>query len=67
MPGYVAIGAVVMLFVLVALFGVVILVKVFKVKHPVAPLELPTVNRLNFKAYEYPTMKNELTLPEVAS
>ena len=62
-PGYVAIGAFVVLLVLV----VVILVKVFKVKQPVTPLKPPKVNRLNFNAYEYPTMKNELTLPEVAS
>jgi hypothetical protein len=61
-PGYVAIGAFVVLLVLVALFGAVILVKVFKVKKPPEP---PKVNRLNFSAYEYPTMKNEFTLPEV--
>ena len=62
-PGYVAMGVVVVLLVLVALFGVVILVKVFKVKQP--PLRPPKVNHPNFSAYEYPTMKNEFALPEV--
>ena len=56
-PGYVAIGAVGVLLVLGVLFGVIILVKMFKVKQP--PLsEPPRVNCLNFNAYEYPTIKN---------
>ena len=60
-PGYVAIGAFVVLLVLFALFGVIILVKMFKVKPP----ESQKVNHLNFSTYEYPTMRNEFTLPEV--
>ena len=59
-PGYVAIGAVIVLLVLV----MVILVKVFKVKQP--PPEPQKENHLNFSAaYDYPTIKNESTLPEV--
>ena len=60
-PGYVAIGAFVVLFVLFALFGAIILVKMIRVKPP----EPQNMNRLNSSAYEYPTMKNEYTLPEV--
>ena len=61
-PGYVAIGAFIVLLVLFVLFGVVIIVKMFRVK----PLEPQKVNHLNFSTREYPlTMKNEYTLPEV--
>ena len=61
-PGYVVIGAFIVLLVLFALFGVVIIVKMFRVKPP----EPQKVNHLNFNIREYPlTMKNEHTLPEV--
>ena len=60
---YVAIGVVFIVLVVLVVLVMVILVKVFKVKRP--PLEPPKVNRLNFSAYEYPTIKNEFTLPEV--
>ena len=60
-PGYVAIGISAVVLVLFALFGAIVLVKLFKIKTP----EPQKVNRLNFSTYEYPTVKNEFTLPEV--
>ena len=60
---YVAIGVVFIVLVVLVVLVMVILIKVFKVKQP--PLKPPKVNHPNFSAYEYPTMKNEFTLPEV--
>ena len=56
LPGYVAITAFAVLFVLVALISVlviVIAVKVFKSQN------------MNLSAYEYPKIKNEYSLPDV--
>ena len=60
-PGYVAIGVSAILLVLFVLFGVVIIIKIFRVK----PTEPQRVNHLNTDTNEFPTMENEYTLPEV--
>ena len=61
-PSYVAIGVSAVVLVLLALFGVVIIVKLFRVKPP----EPQKVNHpmANSSAYEYPTIKNEHTLSD---
>ena len=61
MPGYVAIGVSAVHLVLFVLFGVVIIVKIFRVKSS----EPQRVNHLNTDATEFPTIENEHTLPEV--
>ena len=59
-PGYVAIGAIAVLFVLFALFVVIVIIKVFRVRS-----QSQKVNPPNLNTYEYPTIKNEYTLPDV--
>ena len=56
-PGYVAIGAVAVLFVLFALFVVVVAIKVFRVRS-----QSQKENHPNLNAYEYPTIKNDYTV-----
>ena len=59
-PSYVAIGVSAVVLVLFAVFGVVITVKMFRVKPQPKKMNYPMANS---SAYEYPTIKN--TLPEV--
>ena len=58
--GYIAIGAVAVLLVLVVAFGTVVIVMVFQ-----ARMKSKKQKRSPIKEYEYPTIRNEYTLEEV--
>ena len=58
--GYIAIGAVAVLLVLVVAFGTVVIVMVFQ-----ARMKSQKQKRSPVKEYEYPTIRNEYTLEEV--
>ena len=63
-PGYVAIGVSTVLFVSFALFAVVIIIVILKLFRE-RPRPQKAVNPPNLNAYDYPTIKNDYTLPDV--